>query len=231
MTETETNGTETRTLAPATRHQGIALRTMDDLARFSKCVADSGLAPKDFKTPQAIAVAVQHGLELGLSPMQALHSIAVINGRPGLYGDAAKALVEASGLMTEFDEWFEIAGKRADELPNPVPDNARAVCYSLRRGRKNGRTSQFSVADAKRAGLWGKAGPWTQYTGRMLMFRARGFNLRDQFADVLKGIHTVEELQDYSGDRQPKRVEAEVVPAPAKESAAPAADTVGDAAE
>ena len=54
----------------------------------------------------------------------------------------------------------------------------------------------FIVADAKRAKLWGKAGPWTDYPKRMLRFRARGYVLRDLFGDVLKGLRTVEEARD-----------------------------------
>jgi predicted ATPase len=53
------------------------------------------------------------------------------------------------------------------------------------------------VADAKKAGLWGKTGPWSQYSKRMLQLRARGFALRDAFPDVLKGLVTAEEAQDY----------------------------------
>jgi hypothetical protein len=56
---------------------------------------------------------------------------------------------------------------------------------------------KFTVADAKKAGLWGKTGPWTQYPKRMLQMRARGFALRDAFPDVLKGLVTAEEAQDY----------------------------------
>jgi hypothetical protein len=60
--------------------------------------------------------------------------------------------------------------------------------------------SKYSVEDAKRAGLWNKQGPWTQYPKRMLQMRARGFALRDAFPDVLKGLITVEEAQDYPED-------------------------------
>jgi hypothetical protein len=80
--------------------------------------------------------------------------------------------------------------------------------------------TQFSVADAVRAGLWGKSGPWTQYPKRMLQLRARGFALRDAFPDVLKGLVTAEEAQDYPADTQataapqrpePPRLEAKPV--------------------
>jgi len=55
----------------------------------------------------------------------------------------------------------------------------------------------FTVGDAIRAGLWKKAGPWTQYPKRMLQMRARSFALRDAFPDVLRGLVATEELMDY----------------------------------
>lgn len=173
---------------------GVQLTDIGALWRFSDMVFQSGMAPKGMNI-QAIAVSIQMGLEVGLSPLQALQSTAVINGRPGIYGDAAKALVEASGLLEEFDEWFEVDNKRVDRLPAKLTDTVAAVCSSKRKGRKP-RVSIFTVADAKAAALWGKQGPWSQYPQRMLMFRARGFNLRDNFGDVLKGLRTVEELRD-----------------------------------
>ena len=61
---------------------------------------------------------------------------------------------------------------------------------------------EFSVLMAKRAGLWGKQGPWTQYPERMLQMRARGNCLRDAFPDVIKGIITKEEADDYPVEKQ-----------------------------
>ena len=58
-------------------------------------------------------------------------------------------------------------------------------------------TRTFSAEDAKRAGLAGKSGPWTQYPDRMMQLRARAFALRDTFADKLRGINVREEVQDY----------------------------------
>src|SRR5208337_216254 len=57
-----------------------------------------------------------------------------------------------------------------------------------------------SIADAKLAGLWNKEGPWRTYPKRMLKMRARGFTLRDGFADKLKGLKSVEELHDTPFD-------------------------------
>jgi hypothetical protein len=70
-----------------------------------------------------------------------------------------------------------------------------ATCTVWRKGGTK-HTQSFSQADAQKAGLWGKSGPWTQYPKRMLQMRARGFALRSQFADALAGLITREEAED-----------------------------------
>ena len=70
-----------------------------------------------------------------------------------------------------------------------------ATCTVIRRGQTPVERS-FSEEDAKRAGLWGKQGPWTNYPKRMLQMRARGFALRDSFPDALRGMALAEEAQD-----------------------------------
>ncbi len=187
--------------------RGIQLTSMDDLWRFAGVVAGSGLAPKGVERQESIFVAVQLGLELGISPMAALQNIAVINGRPGIFGDAALALVRNSAVFGDFEEWFEVSGKRIRGNPIKWTDDVTAWASSLRAGQpeERRRYTSFSVADAKVAGLWGKTGrdgqptPWTTHPGRMMMFRARNFNLRDNFGDVLKGLRGAEEIQDDAG--------------------------------
>src|SRR5206468_516947 len=51
-------------------------------------------------------------------------------------------------------------------------------------------------ADAKKAKLWNKVGPWTEYPQRMLQMRARGFGARDGYPDVLRGLISAEEAAD-----------------------------------
>lgn len=170
-----------------TTRNGFAPTTMAEAMEFSNMLASSTMVPRQYQgKPQDIMVCVQWGYEIGLAPMQALQNIAVINGKPSVYGDAAMALVQNSPACEDVQEYFEDEG-----TPNPV-----AVCVAKRKGRTPV-TSKFSVDDAKRAGLWGKQGPWTQYPKRMMAMRARGFALRDAFPDVLKGLITIEEAQDY----------------------------------
>lgn len=188
---------------------GVMLRSLDDAYRFSTAVAKSGLAPKGLDTPEKILVAIQYGAEAGLGPMASLRAVVVINGRPGWTGDAALALVRASGKMIRDDYGYEGEG-----------DKLTAWFLVHRKGDPAPTTERFSVADAKLAGLWGKPGPWSQYPKRMLRYRAMGFLLRDKFTDVLNGFPIAEELQDYPSDRPagerpaPELVAPAALPAP-----------------
>jgi len=179
-----------------TSNRGFAPTTLTEAMTFSDMLANSSMVPKAYQgKPQDILVCVQWGMEMGLAPMQALQNIAVINGKPSVYGDAAMALVQASPVCEDVEEFFEGEG-----TPNPV-----AVCVARRKGRKPV-TARFSVEDAKRAGLWAKQGPWSAYPKRMMQMRARGFALRDAFPDVLKGMITAEEAQDSFEEAKPRQV-------------------------
>lgn len=172
-----------------TGERGLVFTTLDELTRFANGVITSKLAPKCFSTAAQVIVAMQWGAEVGLKPMQSLQSIAVINGRPALWGDAVVALAWASGKLLALDESSEGSG-----------DALTAVCRVRRIGQEQHAERRFGVADAKRAGLWGKAGPWTQYPQRMLQMRARSWCFRDNFADVLCGLAVAEEARDIPTD-------------------------------
>ncbi len=157
-------------------------RNLEEAMQYAKLIADSDFCPKESKgKPGNILVAIQYGAELGLSPMQALQNVSVINGRPCLWGDALLGLVKAHPLFINIYE----------EVKNDV-----AYCRVERKNTDSVEV-RFSIEDAKKANLWGKAGPWSQYPKRMLQLRARGFALRDAFPDVLKGLITREEVEDY----------------------------------
>lgn len=168
--------------------QVLVPTTFDQLVIFAEMAAKSGMVPKDYvNKPGAVMVAVQMGSELGLSPMQSLVSIAVINGRPGVWGDGMIGLCRQSPLCEDIVETIEGEGEART-----------AVCVATRRG-SSPTVGRFSVADARRAGLWGKD-IWAKYPDRMLQNRARGFALRDAFPDLLRGLKTVEELRDTPPD-------------------------------
>ena len=145
-------------------------------------IAKSDLAPRDYKDkPQNVLIAMQMGLEVGLSPMQSIQNIAVINGRPSIWGDSMLALCQNHRDFESIDE--------------NQSTNEKGVCIVKRRGMEP-QTRTFTVEDAKKAGLWGKQGPWQTSPARMLKLRARAFALRDTFADALRGLQSAEEQRD-----------------------------------
>lgn len=159
-------------------------QTLEEAFRLSSALAASGMAPKGIDRPEQIMVAIMAGAELGLAPFQSLQSFAIVNGRPALYGDGLMAVARQHGVRVK--EWIEGAG-----------DAAVAHCEVTRPdGEIIART--FTVAQARKAGLWGKSGPWTQYPERMLGMRARAWALRDGCADMLRGIQVREEVEDYT---------------------------------
>ena len=162
---------------------GVELADLDQLARFAKMVHRSGMAPKAMDTVEKIAVAVVMGAEIGIAPMASVRNIAVINGRPSLWGDMMLALCQGTGELEDIVETHDANG---------------ATCEVKRKGRSTV-NHKFTVDDAKKAGLWGKGGPWSQYPERMMQMRARSFALRDAFADVLQGVYERQEAIDASG--------------------------------
>ena len=164
-------------------------KSLKEAEQLAQLVFDAKLAPKGFGSPKACLVGILYGMELGLSPMAALQKIALIDGRPTLWGDAALALVQSSGHLGSFSETI-------DQHIDPATNHLRwvATCTLTRANLKDPITRTFTSDDAKRAGLWQKPGPWSQYPKRMLTIRARAFALRDVFPDILAGLYIREEL-------------------------------------
>lgn len=165
--------------------------------KIAKYIASSDMAPNDCRgKPESVLLRLAMGAEVGLSPLQSIQNIAVINGRPALWGDAALAVCQNSPQFEYINETFD-------------EKTLTATCEVKRKGM-NPVIRNFSKDDALLAGLWDERkeikkqngsmknpSPWFRYPKRMLQMRARGFSLRDAFADALKGINIREELEDY----------------------------------
>jgi len=176
---TETNIVPLRT---GSKIAGIIPTSVEEVFRIATAISKSGMAPRGMEKPESLTVAIMHGLEVGLPPMMAVQKISVINGRPTLWGDAVPALLLSRGF----------------KLHETVEIGPAGMCAECTVTRPDGTitTRTFSEADAKKAGLWNKAGPWQQYPQRMLAMRARAFAARDGAADALSGLYVSEEMQD-----------------------------------
>lgn len=167
----------------------LSPKTFEQALTFANYLADSDMVPKQYRgKPGDCLIAMQWGMEIGLKPLQALQSIAAINGKPNLYGDAGKALLLSHGCVIEEDD---------AEL---VKANGRGRCRITRPGRPPVERT-FSVEDAKTAGIWNKEGPWRNYPYRQMAWRAFWFAARDAAADLLRGMGGFEEGVDIPVER------------------------------
>lgn len=186
----------------STGKRGLQFNNLDELWRFCTAVVNSGQFGKEINTPEVALIRLQAGLELGLTPIWSLTNIFVVNGKPTIWGDALLGIVRAHPEFADIRETIE------GEV-NDITDSLVAICEIDRKGQST-TARRFSVKDAKRAGLWGKPGPWTQYPLRMLAMRARAWACRDAFADALRGLGVSEEIRDI----EPKPIQAREIERP-----------------
>lgn len=176
--------------------QGIVPQSYSEAMQMAALLHKSGLAPKALDTVEKVAVAAMMCLELGRPIMTGIQDIGVINGKAGIYGDAALGHIRASGLLEYIKE---------TETGTPYTDDWTFRCELKRKGAPEPRVGIWTWQDAKRAGVDDPKtrdgrpdnfSPWRRFTRRMMQFKARNFPLRDEFGDVLKGMRLAEDNYD-----------------------------------
>lgn len=137
---------------------------------------------------QTVAAAILAGSEIGLSPMQSLQGIDIIEGRPALSALAQRALVQAHGHEVWVHERVADARGHGDR-----------VSVTVRGRRKDSEhiaESTWSLDRARQAGLLGKTN-WQNHPEAMCFARASADVCRQIAADVLMGLaYSTEELED-----------------------------------
>jgi hypothetical protein len=162
-------------------------QTIGEKMTMAKSLVESGLMPPALNTAQKVFVSLQWGHELGLSPMVAVNSIAVINNKPTLSADIMYALVRASPEYGG-SEWVSMDANKAEVK---ITRKSAAGSETFR--------GYFDMKMAVEAGLASKP-VWKACPARMLKHRALSYALRDAFPDVLAGIYTPEEMYSAKGD-------------------------------
>ncbi len=166
---------------------------------YAGILAKSQMIPKQYQNrPEDIVVAMMWSHTLGIHVLQGLQGIAVINGRPSLWGDLMLALCQDSGLLVDIAETMSGSGEAL-----------AATCVVKRKDRETPVVRSFSLEDAKKAGLLSNKS-WMNYPKRMLQSRARSYALRAAFPYVLLGMASADEQSDAAAVEMGR---AEVVPA------------------
>lgn len=201
--------TTSQALAPAPT-PGFSYITagLQERADYIARLAPSTILPTAYRGNAANAfVAAETGAALGLEPLQALASIAVINGRATLSSDLMAAVI-----------------RRAGHTLRIVENSPESVTATLIRAddKKFEFTVTWDKDKATKAGLWGQRGPWSQYPTQMLRARAITEVARQGASEALMGmIYSPEDFGATITDTG-EVIEAEVIDeAPAK--SAPAA--------
>jgi hypothetical protein len=182
----------------------IIPRNIEEVARVADAVIKAGLAPDSYKssnpqeTASRIMIGIMKGAEVGLPPLTALSTIAIINNRPCIWGDGAVALIQSHGLLEKMTT-EEIGSVPNNTVPvKEFPDDYGIEVRMWRKGQSEPYVGRFTVGDAKRAGLWlhDKKEPWRKYPRRQMKWRAFSWPARDGFSDCLMGLGIREEVED-----------------------------------
>lgn len=181
-------------------------RSIEEAYRYASAVHKSGLAPKQFDSPEKVLVAMQTAKELNLPALTSLKNMYVINGSVALFGDLPLALVRRSGLLEDFKEiQYNKEGKEISKENGNLNDECFSSTCMVKRKGEDPVTRSFTWEEVLKAGLeknkWGLKETYQNFRKRMLQMRARSWSLKDVFSDVLLGI-AIFEYDDFNSDEK-----------------------------
>lgn len=137
----------------------------------------SGFLPATINTAEKALAIMQKGRELGIPPMEAMSSIAIIQGKPSVSPQLMLGLA-----------------RRTKELQDIKMDhNEKGASVTVTRIGQTPYTTTFGVKEATDMGLIGKDN-WKKQFGVMCQWRAVAANLRITFPDAISGIYTFDEM-------------------------------------
>lgn len=156
------------------------VKVATDVSNLANFIAETDFVPQALRNkPAAVAACILTGRELGIGPMQALKSIHMVKGTPGLSAEYKRARALAAGHEIVFDETTA----------------TRCVVRGRRAGTDRWVTVTWTMDMAKRAKLATKD-IWQAYPQRMLQARASGELCDILFPDASLGLATKEVLED-----------------------------------
>ena len=155
---------------------------LDQALQLANRLADSNLLPKALqKRPSDVLVVMMMGRDLGLTPMQALRQVHVIEGRPSMSAEMMVALCLQRPDVCEFFSLVEST-------------DAKATYKTKRKGAEPVSMS-YTIEQASKAKLTGKQN-WQNHTAAMLRARASSSLARVVYPDLTNGILSEDEADE-----------------------------------
>lgn len=173
---------------------------LDQAFRLAENLSQASLLPGHLRgKPHDVFMTLLLARDLGLTAMQGITGIHVIDGKPSVSAQTAVALVKRSPLC----KYFRL-----------VEGDERSATYETQRaGAPQPARMRYTIEDARRAGLLGKKN-WQAHPAAMLRARAAMALARDEYPDVVANVYDPDEL-DAAAER------AEVIAPPPRPFAPP----------
>jgi hypothetical protein len=165
-------------------------RSIVEAMRVAAIVAKTGMY--GVRTPEEAFIRIATGKELGLTAMQSLRGIYIINGRGRLDASLMVALVKRHPAC----EYFKL-----------VESTDKIATYSTSRKNEGVTTMSYTIEQAARAKLLAKES-WRNFPEAMLRARAASALAVAVYPDQLNGLSPLEESDDSNSSHH----KASVVP-------------------
>jgi len=173
--------TETSTaIATVPFNRQLEPTSVEETKEAARIIAKSRLYPR--VTPEGVYVTIMKGRDFGLGAVSSMDSIHFFQGKPIM---SAQLIIGLVKRQRDICKYFRLVEST----------NEKAVYETLREGSPEPTRMEYTIEDAKQAGLLDRPGPWQQYTKAMLR-KSCGVNLaRAEYPDLLLGVYSAEEME------------------------------------
>ena len=163
----------------------------DHAIRVASTLAKSSIVPQNFRgKPEDVFAALVLGSELGLSPMQSLNALVIIQGQTTLKAQTMLAIARA----------------KLPKMKLEISSDASSVTVTAKRDENDpGYTTTW---DDVKAGAFGLLGKDNYKKQKLTMYRWRAISeaLRVIAPDVLLGLYATEEMEDVVVEKNIQQV-------------------------
>ena len=178
---------------------GLFPTTFEGAYKLAQWLSSSPLVPDKMRDPSSLFLTILAGLDLGLSPVQAIRNIHIIDGKISTSADLKVALCIAQPTVCKYVKVVETTMQKAT--------------YETQRVGRDPERYTYTIEEAKVAGLLDrgndpKKNNWNRFPAAMLRARCKAILVGMVYEDVLAGV-TAHEETDASAENA---IEATVGP-------------------
>ncbi len=155
------------------------LASMDECLKWGELAKKAAFVPQAM-TPQQAAIIVEYGREMGIPPIQALKMMSFIQGKLCMEVQMQLALARKVGVTIK-----------------SVESTATFCKVTLIRGSEEVST-EYTIEQAKNAGLVREGSTWIKHPTDMLWARACGRGLKRIASDAVLGLLSPDEAEEIA---------------------------------